>query len=56
MQFLAQRGYLLPDAAGNAKHAEEKTELWSNELTSEGYRFVQYAGDRWVGRLLKRDD
>ncbi len=51
IRFVAQKGYLL-----RADDVDAKSELWSNDLTAEGYRFVQYAEDRWLNRLHKRED
>jgi hypothetical protein len=54
LEFLRRLGYLVGDDASHDLRA--KQELWSNELTSEGYRFVQYSDDRWLARLRRNDD
>jgi hypothetical protein len=53
LEFLDRLGYLIGDSA--SRDTRTKQELWSNELTSEGYRFVQYTDNRWLGRLRKDD-
>ena len=49
LDFLRNRGYLLENSA-----AMKREELWSNDLTLAGYRFVQYSEGKWLGRLYKR--
>ena len=53
-QFLKARGYLLKDIP--PEPAGWNGELWSTDLTLEGYRFGQYSHDRWIGRILKFRD
>ena len=54
LEFLKRQGYLLkvlPDSA-----IDWDGELWSHELTIEGFRFAQFSHDRWIGRILKYKD
>jgi hypothetical protein len=53
LSFLQSKKYLLGADSGRA---HSTIELWSHELTLEGYRFVQYSYDRWMGRLYKYAD
>jgi len=53
-QFLDARGYLLK--AIPSEPEGWSGELWSTDLTLEGYRFGQYSHDRWIGRILKFTD
>lgn len=53
-QFLRARGYLLKDIPPGPE--DWNGELWSNDLTLEGYRFAQYSHDRWIGRILEFAD
>ncbi len=56
LRFLADRGYLHGIGDSNDSSLGGRVELWSTDLTPEGYRFVQYAEDRWFQRLRKGDD
>jgi hypothetical protein len=55
MVYLAEKHYLVPPTK-SVDDALAKIDLWSTDLTDDGYRFVQYAEDRWLGRLRKNDD
>jgi hypothetical protein len=54
LKFLRRQGYLQKDLPEIAEGWDG--ELWSHELTIEGYRFTQYSHDRWIGRILKYED
>jgi hypothetical protein len=51
--FEAQ-GYLLKEVPPEPRGWDG--ELWSTDLTLEGYRFAQYSHYRWIGRILKFRD
>ncbi len=53
-QFLEKHGYIVKHVPSDPKDWEG--ELWSSDLTLEGYRFAQYSHDRWIGRILKFKD
>jgi hypothetical protein len=53
-QFLESQGYLLKEVP--VEPQGWGGELWSTDLSLEGYRFVQYSHDRWIGRILKFKD
>jgi hypothetical protein len=53
-QFLRAQGYLLKEVPPEPRGWDG--ELWSTDLTLEGYRFAQYSHDRWIGRILKFRD
>ena len=54
--FLQSKQYLLGAKSQILEPAPSTLELWSHELTLEGYRFVQYSHDRWIGRLHRYAD
>ena len=56
IEFLQRQGYLLRRIATSPSDVTLETELRSDDLTPEGYRFVQYSHDRWIGRILKYAD
>jgi len=53
-QFLKERGYLLKELPSDPH--DWNGELWSTDLSLEGYRFGQYSHDKWIGRVLKFKD
>jgi hypothetical protein len=48
-QFLKAKNYLLKEIPADS-HGWDG-ELWSTDLSIEGFRFIQYSHDRWAGRL-----
>ena len=54
--FLQSKQYLLGAKSRALEPTNSALELWSHELTLEGYRFVQYSHDRWMARLHKYSD
>ena|ERR1700735_5582245 len=56
VSFLKSKQYLIGTKAQTFVLTDPALEFWSNELTLEGYRFVQYSHDRWIARLLKYVD
>jgi len=53
-QYLKARRYLLKNIPPGPENWHG--ELWSTDLSLEGYRFAQYSHDRWIGRILKFKD
>ena len=53
LEFLQSKGLTVRSLAASQAEVTAGTELWSHDLTLEGYRFVQYSGDKWVDRLHK---
>jgi hypothetical protein len=56
VEFLQRQNYLLAAIARTLKEVTPETELRSDDLTLEGFRFVRYSHDRWIGRILKFAD
>lgn len=56
VSFLESKQYLLAPKTEPLGGANSSLELWSHDLTPEGYRFVQYTHDRWIGRIHKYAD
>jgi hypothetical protein len=56
VSFLQSKQYLIGAKAQTLVLTDPALEHWSNELTLEGYRFVQYSHDRWIARLRKYVD
>jgi hypothetical protein len=56
VSFLQSKQYLLGAKAQTLVLTDPALELWSHELTLEGFRFVQYSHDRWMARLHKYVD
>ena len=56
IEFLQRQNYLLRPIARTLDEITPETKLRSDDLTSEGYRFVQYSYGRWIGRILKFAD
>ena len=56
LQFLQQHGYTTRSLVGELSGIGPQTTLWSTDLTLDGYRFVQYSHDRWIGRLMNYTD
>lgn len=53
LKFLQSKGLTVRPLAASPADVTAATELWSHDLTLQGYRFVQYSGDKWVDRLDK---
>jgi hypothetical protein len=56
LDFLQSHGYTSKQIVKDISNLTPSTTLWSTDLTSEGWRFVQYAHDRWMGRTYKYSD
>lgn len=56
VEFLQRQNYLLRPIVRALQEVTLETELRSDDLTLEGFRFVQYSHDRWIGRILKFAD